>query len=360
MPMQPDREIINSWVGLTIDFEDIGSVTLRKLLAIGSEQVVYQVVGIGEKEIPKVVKFPRNHIGFVLDLPPNGVFRLYGTSHDGKTIVLTEEEYKKEQKYNSSLSQRLRSLRGSPLLVEISPLDLVWMRLANALMDAVNYSNWALQSSPKKTRRHFPFRRSSLKNPEHAPEDDSRIALLSKYSTLLRCKFIRNVLVEWSSADTGSSETNTPDLFLAISAADRPILVDIPSLLVRKATKTLQKLDALLDQLAAPETTYKVENNPFLPYVTALITGYNLSEKFASEITEMLRYGGLETYLQQLRQLLHVVGNDADFLGRGISVSPVLDADDKTAILNLLTQVMKEMPLEEWREGMNVAGYFEM
>lgn len=212
MPMQPDREIINSWIGLTIDGEEIGPVTLTRLMAIGAEMVVYAATDAGGDK-KWTIKFPRNHIGFVLGLPPNASFKLHDTIYsDEKMVLLTMEEYEKEQKYNVSLSQRLYALRGSPLLTEIFPLDLVWMRLANTLMEAANR---------RKTQR--------LQSP---------LALLSKYSALLRCKFVRNILTEWSSVDTTSSESDPSDPFLLISASFRPILGAYPSELADDATST--------------------------------------------------------------------------------------------------------------------------
>jgi hypothetical protein len=237
-----DTEYYGEWVGLkffhpVVPGGPVGLlVTLEAIEGVGAHQVVYRVIeAAGERT---VIKFPRNHLGFVIGLPPDLWFPLlHGDSG-----------------YESKLTSRLLSLGGSPLLADICPLDGLWTTLA------VQY---------------LPGSRTT---------DGPRLDELTP--AVARSSFIRDRLLDWSLL----TKCDTDDPLMVLYAGAKPIYSTFRSMIAHEAQAGLELYYAASHQCESP--VRDVRFNPWLPWIAALATGYSLSDDAVPRIASAIEATG--------------------------------------------------------------------
>lgn len=290
-----DPEILRSWVGL----ETYDGYKINELLAVGSQQVVYKTVSRDGKEF--VLKFPKSHIGFVIALPPNAVFRINddpSLPHNSFIQVLTDKDIEYQEKLNS----RLISLCGSPLLSNILPLEIIWQKLAFDVVQAAWYDfrNYS-RSKRSFLARIFSRKRKKPIEDQNKPRGKHFIQL-ERHKALIHSKFILERLHDWASMDWKTD----PQEMITIYAGEEPIHVDFPETFVNRVSHALQKIDTLFDEIGVTEPKIPIEKNPFLPFIVAFSSGYELSSKNVVSLAKLLdQQVEIREILLQLGQILH-------------------------------------------------------
>lgn len=293
-----DPDVLNGWIGLRThdDYEMAG------LLDIGSTYVVYHGVKQGSEDT--VLKLPRSHIGFIIDIPPPLIFRTPLSMRFGPLIEVVSSQAQQ------TLNARLVALAGSPLLSHVWPLDTVLQKVAVELLQPGSYR----------------LRYTDKRQP--------------KYSTLVPSSFIAERLHDWTSIAIGH---DSHDLF-SVYAYEDPILVDFPEFISRNARAAISQLKALDTQPHAKDpSVLTVENNPLLPFIAALSSGYELGESSVHSGAQLLsgRTKPGET-LRQIGQVLY-------------DLEPMLNLKDRMRIISFVVAVSKSAPntgLEELSQCM--------
>jgi hypothetical protein len=290
-----DPEILRSWEGL----ETYDGYKIKELLTVGSQQVVYRTMSKDGKKF--VLKIPKSHIGFVIELPPNTIFRISGDPklpHNSFIQVLTDKDVKYEEKLNS----RLVALCGSPLLSSILPLESIWKKLAFDLVQAT-WHEFRDYSHPRKSFLASIFSRKTKKSFEDQKEPkDKHFARLERHKALIHSNFIMDILHDWTSIDY---KTN-PNEIITIHAGGEPIHASFPKIFVEQASYALQNIDALFDIIGVITPKSSIEKNPFLPFIAAFSSGYELSNKNVVSLVKLLdQQIEIQEILLQLGQILH-------------------------------------------------------
>jgi len=267
-----NRESVRAWLDLTICLnEKISSgISVQReckvmdFLGTGDMNVVFKVVG-GDGEW--VVKFPRTHIGFIINLPPNEFF----------------PELSNHKDYEEKLMSRLRVLQGSPMLSNIHPLDELWTALAV---------------------QHFSSR---VINDQSAQIEDC--------DSLADCYFVRERLLDWSSVDIGRSEEELSNI-IVIYQGEKPIHADLPQILAENASSALKKIR---QSNHGDSVDTSVRYNPFLPWISAASTGYTIPAVAASYVAKSLaRFQDTNQIIKQATQILRYIVRSGKITRAGI------------------------------------------
>lgn len=290
-----DSDVLASWIGLkTYDGYEV-----VKLLAVGSSNVVYRVV---KDNSDLVLKFPRTHIGFVIGLPPNGIFQLGGQTDFPRNDII-QLVAQADLDYERTLNARLLALSGSPLLSHILPLDMVWQRTAVKLLESTKSF-----LKPLVKEGFFSFRNLF-----------SRPSLV-KFSSLIGSGFISERLNDWASINVGSNPRET----IVIYAGDEPIYARPPEFISRDAMAAIKKRNAILAEIGEKESTTIVDSNPFLPFIAALTTGYDLPDSCTFSVAKLLaEQKETGEILRQIGQILH-------------SLTPTLNRENKSQLVTFI------------------------
>jgi hypothetical protein len=291
-----DTEILQSWIGL----ETYDGYKLTQLLSQGSTQVVYKTTHDGREF---VMKFSSSHLGFLIGLPPNNLFRINGDPklpHNAFIQVLTE----KDAEYERKLNVRLLSLSGSPLLSSILPLDIIWQKLAFDILQATWYEFHDLSETKRSIIPNL-FSRSNKKPTESQKQPrGEHFMQLARHKALIRSNFILERLREWASTDY---KTNPLEM-ITIFAGDEPIHADFPETFVKQSSHALKKIDLLFETLGVGVPKTLIDKNPFLPFIAALSSGYELPSESVTALAKLLdQQVEIPETLLQLGQILHVL-----------------------------------------------------
>src|ERR1035441_914682 len=111
-----NSESVSGWIGQTIKMrERVGGgiaverrYKLGQLIAVGEHDAVFDVEGRW------VVKFPKTHLGFLINLPPDEHF----------------PDCANDEVYSRRFVSRIRALQCSPFLGLVHPLEELWTGLA--------------------------------------------------------------------------------------------------------------------------------------------------------------------------------------------------------------------------------------
>jgi hypothetical protein len=281
-------ESIQSWIGLKLGD---GSQVVD-FVGEGSHYIVFKAVHKGKSY---VIKLLRTHIGFTINLPPNSLF---------PELLMKEE-------YNRRLLLRLNALCGSQLLSNISPLEELWTAIAV----------------------------------EHLPSFDREAQSIDiQYFNLLsNSQFVRDRLNDWSMADIGKSieEMNTP---IVIYEGDKPIHADPPELLAREAKGAMKELDARSAEKKDSNASVDLEHNPFLPWLSAMATGYVVPVEAVGLTSKAL------SECDNLKLVLQQAGQVANYLKRNMS------QQQKMELINFVLAVVvaiSKTAIEDFRMFLN-------
>jgi hypothetical protein len=207
------------WVGLTLHSGE----RIDGILSEGSEHIVF-------KAGADVVKIRRNHIGFLIGLPPDGVFNLNDID-----------------RHQKALFPRLRSLAGLAAVGVLYPFDGLWNALAVSRLGDADPT-------------------AQTVNP-------------GDFDTLIGSSFVIDRLKDWSSMVTGRSSDELAEI-VVIQQGYRQIYADFPGILAQSATQALGLCGK------NPQQEHDVQNNPVLPWLIASASGYTLPRNWCSAMME--------------------------------------------------------------------------
>lgn len=276
-----DPNAVRSWIGLkTYDGFEVVDI-----IAAGSINVIFKAV---RNDLEIVMRIPRSHIGFVIDLPPNGIFRLDGLT----TFSQNDQEQSitpKDLDYDKKLNARLLTLVGSSWLFNISPLDIVWDNVALDLF----HSAGALQISYKNE--------DVVENQESNSHAFSRLA---KYSSFI----LSNFILERLSAFVSVCLSNNPQEMIVDNTGVEQSHTAFSEVFAYDAKTITENLNAIFVEVGAREPIVAVENNPFLPFIAAIGSGYHLSDVCASSVAQLLeKQREMNETLRQLCQIVQIL-----------------------------------------------------
>jgi hypothetical protein len=151
----------------------------------------------------------------------------------------------------------------------------------------------------------------------------------------MHCEFIAERLTDWASADIGRDAAN--DKMIVIPSGEQPIHANYPQILAGEAQNALRQQECILEEIQNTKPTVTVKSNPFLPFITAIASGYFLLDNciltLAQVLVESVGQHEIEEILQQLGQLLNIL-------------TPVLECEDRTQIAGFITFVAKHAHID--------------
>src|SRR5262249_21481495 len=152
-----------------------------------------------------------------------------------------------------------------PALSLVAPLDELWTGLAVQHLDGIDKSEQTIS--------------------------------LADYDSLATCEFVLERLADWAAADAGKSESELADI-VVIYQYERPIHATLPQILAQQSIRALKKL-----RNTAPLV---VGSNPYLPWLSAGVTGYGIPERAAELVGAALKENasGVDQCFRQAGQVL--------------------------------------------------------
>jgi hypothetical protein len=213
-------EAIAAWIGMkcrtsegeTPNIASQRELTLLEVLEEGAHNIVFRAAdNYGES----VLKFPRNHLGFQIGMPPNRLF----------------PEFQGDKRYDNRLLSRVAALQGSDLVSTVFPLEGLWNALAVQRLGAFDPAEQSIDAND--------------------------------YPELKRSDLVNERLIDWSVCNIGHSDEEAIILY----ENERPIYSGLASTLAQEAQAVLRDADAPVRGL---------RENPLLLWIAAGCSGFDL------------------------------------------------------------------------------------
>ena len=283
----------------------------------GAHQIVYEASKANEKV---VIKIPRSNLCYFIQVPPNKVFQTGGKRVISENITL--ESPKETEEYSKLLSKRLIALIGSPLISWIRPFDIAWNILTVELM---HYS----------TKGKF----------------SAILGDIQDYLRILNSQHTLNLLNDWSVLNSNESEND----YITVYANEAPIYLNLPAFLSKDAERAKTTLASMRSKSSS---SMSVDKNPFFPYISAMICGFDLPNDSQESILKMITSSvEAKEYLMQLGLLLGVLSKFIPYI-RTLSLIPVdmlriITLEDKMFLMGFLVEMASKTNLFDMEDVIN-------
>jgi hypothetical protein len=238
------------WEGENRNIASQREFTLLEVLGEETHNIVFRVAdNYGES----VLKFPRNHLGFHICMPPNRLF----------------PEFQGDQRYDERLLSRISALQGSDAVSTVFPLEGLWNALAVQRLRAFDRVEQSIDAD--------------------------------EYLEFNACDLINDRLIDWSDCNISRRD----DEIVVIYEDEKPIYTDSASTLAKERRR-------LLPGLALPCAAWG--ENPLLLWIAAGSSGFGLPKAavaFAAAALEKLPDPDLA--IKQAHLALHYAARQADW-----------------------------------------------
>lgn len=238
------------WEGEARNIASQREFTLLEVLGEGTHNIVFRVAdSYGES----VLKFPRNHLGFHICMPPNRMF----------------PEFQGDQRYDERLLSRISALQGSDAVSTVFPLEGLWNALAVQRLRALDQVEQSIDA------------------------DD--------YMEFGACDLVYDRLIDWSDCNIGRRD----DEIVVISENEKPIYSASASTVAKEA-------QAALAEVAAP--VGRLRENPLLLWIAAGSSGFDLPrDAAASAAAALQKLQDPDLAIKQAHLALRYAGRQADW-----------------------------------------------
>jgi hypothetical protein len=238
------------WEGETRNIASQREFTLLEVLGEGTHNIVFRVAdNYGES----VLKFPRNHLGFHIGMPPNRLF----------------PEFQGDKRYDERLLSRVSELQGSDAVSSVFPLEGLWNALAVQRLRIFDLADQSIDAD--------------------------------EYQELKACDLVNDRLADWSACNIGGRDDET----IVISENEKPIYTGSASTLAKEA-------QAALFEVSAP--VCYLRENPLLLWLAAGSSGFDLPRDAAALAAAALqKLQDPDLAIQQAHLVLRYAGRQADW-----------------------------------------------
>jgi hypothetical protein len=252
-------EATAAWVGRKLRYWEKRSrsvavereFTLLEVIGEGAHQVKFRVAG---PDGDSVIGFPRNHIGFLIRLPPDRLF----------------PEMQADGHYAEHLLEGISALQGSTAASMVSPLDGLWNALAV----------------------------------QHLRGHEGTSVKADEYGELRQCDLVVERLADWSTADVGRDGFE----IIVVHERERPVLASPACVLAKDAQAALLKIGTAVN---------RVRENPLLLWIAAGASAYTLPPVAISAAVATLReMKDADLAMKQAQLVLRYAGHHAEWEDR--------------------------------------------
>jgi hypothetical protein len=238
------------WAGENRNIASQREFTLLEVLGEETHNIVFRVAdNYGES----VLKFPRNHLGFHICMPPNRLF----------------PEFQGDQRYDERFLSRISALQGSDAVSTVFPLEGLWNALAVQRLRAFDRVEQSIDAD--------------------------------EYLEFNACDLVNDRLIDWSDCNLSRRD----DEIVVIYEDEKPIYTDSAATLAKEAQAALAGVGAPICRLG---------ENPLLLWIAAASSGFGLPrDAVAFAAAALQKLPDPDLAIKQAHLALRYAGRQADW-----------------------------------------------